>query len=605
VTETSQGVGGGVVERRPRTENQPVRRSCDNYRTSSLSPRLSSEPDSRSDPSHAGRFRLCLECPAAAEPEGESGAPGLQLQNMNRPVALSPPTPTSRYTITREIASGGMATVYLGRLAGPGGFSRSVAIKRPHAHVARHPEFRAMLLDEGRLAASISHPNVVSTLDVVAEGDDLFLVMEYIPGETLAQIQRVVRRRGEAIPPAIACAILRGVLHGLWAVHSARDELGAPLGIVHRDISPQNILVGKDGVARILDFGVAKAAGRLQVTREGQLKGKIAYMAPEQMQGNVTSRTDVYAASIVLWEALTARRLFSGDDDVEIFSKALTARVEPPSKYARTSSPRALDERDTVGWVKLDAAVLRGLARNPAERFASAQEMASALEECVEPATVAEVSAWLEGTTAGGEEREQVASTERSSIVTVDERGIGAPLATLTKSGQDALAVQVRAGAEPVSNLAQADAAPSSGDSRLPSDIRAPRPRRAALLALGSAALALGGFFLVTHSESSSSPVSAEMPSGYSTNAAPLVAATPAPSASATAQDTAVREPASAPGAAPSARLGSGAGFAGGDEASSPRVRAKTVLKNRVERSARVPVVSPSIDVSHAIDQRH
>src|ERR1700735_1503338 len=133
---------------------------------------------------------------------------------MNRPTS----THAARYTITREIASGGMATVYLGRLAGPGGFSRPVAIKRPHPRVARHPEFRAMLLDEGRLAASISHPNVVSTLDVVAEGDDLFLVMEYVPGRTLAEILRAARRRPETPPPAIVGAVLHGVLLGLSAV---------------------------------------------------------------------------------------------------------------------------------------------------------------------------------------------------------------------------------------------------------------------------------------------------------------------------------------------------------------------------------------------------
>src|SRR5271170_7108209 len=160
---------------------------------------------------------------------------------MSRPLSA----PAARYTISREIAAGGMATVYLGRLAGPGGFSRPVAIKRPHPHVARHPDFRAMLLDEGRLAASISHPNVVSTLDVVADGDDLFLVMEYVPGETLAQIQRAVQKENDRVPPPIACAILHDVLQGLWAVHSARDERGESLDIVHRDISPQNILVGR------------------------------------------------------------------------------------------------------------------------------------------------------------------------------------------------------------------------------------------------------------------------------------------------------------------------------------------------------------------------
>ena len=248
-----------------------------------------------------------------------------------------------------------------------------------------------MLLDEGRLAASISHPNVVATLDVVADGDDLFLVMEYVPGETLAQIQRRVQKENESVPLPIACAILHDVLQGLSAVHSAKDERGESLGIVHRDVSPQNILVGCDGITRVLDFGVAKAARRLQVTRDGQLKGKIAYMAPEQMQGNATERTDVYAASIVLWEALTGKRLFTGEDEVEVLSKALASAVEPPSKHARGLA-RMLDGG---AWSELDRVVLRGLARNPGDRFASAKEMASALQMCVARASMAEVSAWL------------------------------------------------------------------------------------------------------------------------------------------------------------------------------------------------------------------
>ena len=489
-----------------------------------------------------------------------------------------------------------MATVYLGRLAGPGGFSRLVAIKRAHAHVARHPEFRAMLLDEGRLAASISHPNVVSTLDVVAEGDDLFLVMEYIPGETLAQIQRFLRERGELMPPSIACAILRGVLLGLWAVHSARDDNGEPLGIVHRDISPQNILVGKDGVARILDFGVAKAAGRLQVTREGQLKGKIAYMAPEQMQGSVTSRTDIYAASIVLWEALTARRLFTGEDDVEIFSKALTAKVDPPSKVARASSGRALDDE---AWSKLDAAVLRGLARDPAERFASANEMASALEACVEPASVAEVSAWLGERVAGIEAAAPAVKEERSSVVTVDERGMGVPPATLTKSGQDELALHVRVGVASFSSAVRAGSAPASVDVpvpipvSLPSGVRSSPWSRArlAIVALAGAVLVVGALVGLTHR----SPVAAV--SSY----VPL-APDPAPSGVPVAPSVSsmLVERAATP-AASSARVGPSAS----DEASAPHTRPKSLPKNHVEHTPRPPVPSQSIDVSHAIDQRH
>jgi serine/threonine-protein kinase len=171
----------------------------------------------------------------------------------------------------------------------------------------------------------------------------------------------------------------------LHAAHEARSEQGHPLGIVHRDVSPQNILVGVDGVPRVLDFGVAKAAGRAQTTREGQLKGKIAYMSPEQLMGReVTRSTDIFAASVVLWEALTGRRLFAGESEGEVVKNVLDAHVERPSKLASGLSP------------SIDALVLRGLARDPAERFASAREMARALERVMPLAPASEVGEFVE-----------------------------------------------------------------------------------------------------------------------------------------------------------------------------------------------------------------
>src|SRR5450432_1251573 len=211
----------------------------------------------------------------------------------------APPITVGRYAIHAELASGGMASVHFGRLLGPVGFSRTVAIKRLHPQFAKDPEFVSMFLDEARLAARIRHPNVVPTLDVVATQGELFLVMDYVQGESLSRLIRGMRERGQRIPLRMVAGIMCGALHGLHAAHEAKNERGEPLHIVHRDISPQNVLVGTDGVARVLDFGVAKAAGRVQTTREGQLKGKLAYMAPEQISGNVTRQTDVYAAAIV------------------------------------------------------------------------------------------------------------------------------------------------------------------------------------------------------------------------------------------------------------------------------------------------------------------
>ena len=286
-----------------------------------------------------------------------------------------------------RIAAGGMASVHIGRLIGQIGFSRTVAIKRLHPHFAEDPEFVSMFLDEGRLAARVRHPNVVQTLDVVTANGELFLVMDYVQGEALSKLVRRMREKNERIAPEMVASIMVGVLHGLHAAHEATDDDGKPLGIVHRDVSPHNILVGTDGIARVLDFGVAKAVGRLQTTREGQIKGKLSYMSPEQIRAlPVDRRTDVYAASAVLWEALTGRRLFEGDDDGSVTHRVLEGRVTAPSAHAPGLPPA------------LDALTLRGLSLRPEDRYQTAREMARALEEAVPLAVASRVGEWVEKT---------------------------------------------------------------------------------------------------------------------------------------------------------------------------------------------------------------
>jgi serine/threonine-protein kinase len=289
-----------------------------------------------------------------------------------------------------------MATVHLGRLLGPVGFSRTVAIKRLHAQFASDPEFVSMFLDEARLAARIRHPNVVPTLDVVATGGELFLVMEYVPGESVARLARALRDRQTTFPLRVLSGIMTGVLHGLHAAHEAKDERGDPLGIVHRDVSPQNVLVGTDGVARVLDFGVAKAAGRMQTTKEGQIKGKLAYMPPEQLRGaSVNRQTDIYACGVMLWESLTGMRLFAGDNEGAIVAKVLDGRVDPPSRVIgvgkRTLTDQALRQTEA-----LDATVLRALHMQPEMRYATAREMALEIERKCPPATASEIGDWVE-----------------------------------------------------------------------------------------------------------------------------------------------------------------------------------------------------------------
>ncbi len=278
-----------------------------------------------------------------------------------------------------------MATVHLGRMTGAGGFARTVAIKRLHPTFAKDAEFVAMFLDEGRLAARIRHPNVVPTLDVVANQDEVFLVMEYVQGESLARLRRANALLDKPTDARIVAAIMSGVLHGLHAAHEATDEQGTVLGIVHRDVSPQNILVGVDGAARLLDFGVAKAAGRAQTTQDGHIKGKLAYMPPEQLNGGlVTRRTDVYAAAVVTWEALTGKRLFYGDNQGAVITAVFKKRVVPPS--AAAPNVPAL----------FDRVVMRGLERDPALRYATAREMAMDLERCAGVASASEVGMWVE-----------------------------------------------------------------------------------------------------------------------------------------------------------------------------------------------------------------
>ena len=292
-----------------------------------------------------------------------------------------------RYALYGEIASGGMATVHFGRLLGPVGFSRPVAIKRLHPQFAKEPQVRAMFIDEARLVSRIRHPNVVPTLDIVATDGQLLLVMEYVHGESLAKLARTMRDRRERIPLRIVLTVMSSVLHGLHAAHEAKTETGEPLEIVHRDVSPQNVLIGTDGVARVLDFGIARAAVRLESTREGVIKGKLAYMPPEQLGGMpVTRQADVYASAVILWELLAGRRLFLRGDDGQsvLIDKMLRGTIEPPSDH-------------TAGVSKeLDAITLRALDREPANRFTSAREMALALEKSGELATASEIGEWVE-----------------------------------------------------------------------------------------------------------------------------------------------------------------------------------------------------------------
>jgi serine/threonine-protein kinase len=274
-----------------------------------------------------------------------------------------------RYELIGEIASGGMATVYLARLSGVGGFRRFVAIKRLHPHLAGEREFVEMFLDEARLAAGIHHPNVVSILEVSANPTGYYLVMEYVEGDTLARLLARAAQQGQRLPTGIALRMLVDSLSGLHGAHELRDDQGALVQLVHRDVSPQNVLVGIDGVSRITDFGVARAASRLSATRVGQLKGKLAYMAPEQATGaDIDRRADVFSAGVMIWETLASKRLFKAETEAATLSRVLNEPI-----------PELLRVAPGVNK-QISQAVMRALERNPTRRYSTCAQLAEALE---------------------------------------------------------------------------------------------------------------------------------------------------------------------------------------------------------------------------------
>jgi serine/threonine-protein kinase len=275
-----------------------------------------------------------------------------------------------------------MATVYLGRMAGPKGFSRVIAIKQLHAQFVNDTDFVNMFLDEAHLIGRIHHSNVVAPIDVVEADGDLCIVMEYVHGEALGRLMRLSRPTG--IPLRVVTAIMVQTLLGLHSAHEVTDGDGKPLSIVHRDVSPQNILVGEDGITRVVDFGIAKAAHLARPSDTGKLKGKLGYMAPEQfLGGELDRRCDIFSAGIILWEMLTGKKLFAPADPVEATERMRSFEPRTPSSVVETVSS------------EFDAIVLKALAAKPEERFATAHDMAKALEAACSPASAIEVAEWV------------------------------------------------------------------------------------------------------------------------------------------------------------------------------------------------------------------
>ena len=279
-----------------------------------------------------------------------------------------------RYTLIQKIAHGGMATLYLARLDGPVGFEKLLALKKIHPHLAEEREFVRMFLDEARFAALIRHPNVVQIFELGVVEGEYFFAMEYLEGENLAAVTKsLVRQPLTASRPLLAYVVARTAT-GLHAAHELRGSDGYRLGLVHRDVSPHNVLVTYDGLVKLLDFGIAKATSLLSQTATGELKGKYAYLAPEQLhgKGQVDRRTDIFSLGVVLYEATTLRRLFKDQNDILTLTRI--ARCEIPR-------PRQIDPEYPP---ELEAIVLRALHREPSERYQTAADLATDLDRWVQ-----------------------------------------------------------------------------------------------------------------------------------------------------------------------------------------------------------------------------
>jgi eukaryotic-like serine/threonine-protein kinase len=294
-----------------------------------------------------------------------------------------PRSDADRYEVIAPLGKGGMASVMLARLTSVSGFERLVAIKELHPHLASEKKFVTMLLDEARVSAQIRHPNVVGTLDVYEHGETLRLIMEYVEGASLNDLVRLAAARGAVVPTDIALTIAGDSLRGLHAAHETRAVDGTPLHVVHRDVSPHNILVGTDGVSRITDFGIAKAVGRLTVTATNEVVGKLSYMAPEQFGDQPVSRqVDVRAIAVVLWELLANRKIYIAAHETDLLRKVIENKPDLLRRHNRTVP------------LALETVIMKALSSDLAVRPLDALEFAASLAKFPHAARD-DVKAWV------------------------------------------------------------------------------------------------------------------------------------------------------------------------------------------------------------------
>ena len=360
----------------------------------------------------------------------DEGRPSLRRLNIAR---ASGSIGAGRYRIFANIGRGGMADVLLAVAPGTKGFNKLLVIKRLRPSLAEDASMVTMFLDEARLAARLSHTNLVHTFEIGEDAGGYFIVMEYLEGRPLSQIVEALKETGTRLAPELWAKIVSEALAGLQYAHELCDYDGVPLHVVHRDVSPQNIVVTFDGGVKLVDFGIAKARVNVTETETGVLKGKLAYMAPEQARYGVEvdRRADIFSAGIVLWECLTMRRLITGDS-ITAAKKLQDMKIPPPSIYDPGVPP------------ELDAITMRALERDPAARYQTAEEMERALEEYL-----------------------------RSSGNYLQEAAIGAPIARLFADQRDDVRAQIRMHmANLRSERESSEAAAGTGDRTNPAPVR-------------------------------------------------------------------------------------------------------------------------------------
>ena len=269
-----------------------------------------------------------------------------------------------KYVLLDRLAIGGMAEIFLARQMGLEGFEKPVVLKRIRPHLSDKKSFVKMFLNEAKLAAQLNHHNVVQILDLGKVGDSYFIAMEYLFGRDMRRVVPKAELQGISFPIVYACKIASQVLEGLFYAHQKTDAHGQPLGIVHRDVTPENIFVTFDGGVKILDFGIAKAANIVESTRAGEIKGKLSYMSPEQCAGRpLDHRSDIFSLGVVLYEWVTGFKLFTGESDIAVLKSITDGKIYRPS-YFKADVPEAVEQ-----------ILMRALEKNPDDRYQSAWEM--------------------------------------------------------------------------------------------------------------------------------------------------------------------------------------------------------------------------------------